>query len=65
MLRCAACGRRLVRPSPTGLGPVCARRLGVTNRKPTAIRPAEAPPERMDGQTELSLTDHQPTLWSL
>lgn len=65
MARCLACGRRLVRPSPTGLGLVCARRLGATARKPAVIRPADASPDPIPGQTELPLTDHQPTLWSL
>jgi hypothetical protein len=65
MARCLVCGRRLVRPSPTGLGPVCARRRSATARKPVAIRPADARSEPIPGQTELPLTDHQPTLWSL
>jgi hypothetical protein len=65
MARCGACGRRLARPSPSGLGPVCARRLGLTSRKPPAIRGADTQPDRIPGQTELPLVDHQPTLWSL
>jgi hypothetical protein len=64
--RCTACGRRLRRPSPTGLGPVCERRL----RPRTAARntPAAAvggPVPPMPGQTEIPLVHHQATLWSL
>lgn len=65
MSRCLACGRRLSRPSPTGLGPVCARRLGATIRRPPTIRAADPPPEPVDGQTELPLIHFQPTLESL
>lgn len=65
MARCAACGRRLRQSSPSGLGPVCARRLGVTTRRAPAIRSPDVPPAPMPGQTELPLTEHQPTLWSL
>jgi hypothetical protein len=64
MSRCAACGRPLRRPSPTGLGPVCARRLQPTTRRP-AIRTPDAPPEPIPGQTELPLIPFQPTLGSL
>ncbi|MEV8033946.1 hypothetical protein [Streptomyces sp. NPDC086182] len=65
MARCGACGRRLARPSPTGLGPVCARRLGLTSRPPTVIRSTNTQPDHIPGQTELPLVEHQPTLWSL
>ncbi|MBZ6102762.1 hypothetical protein [Streptomyces olivaceus] len=65
MSRCAACGRRLRRPSPTGLGPVCARRLAPTARPSATVRAAPPPDHHVPGQTELDLTDHQPSLWSL
>jgi hypothetical protein len=64
--RCADCKRRLRRPSPTGYGPVCARRRGLT---PTARASPPAPPAspapHMPGQTELPLRPLQPTLWSI
>ena len=71
--RCAACGRRLRRESPSGLGPVCARRLGVpadrpsarrTIRRATTSRSDTAAPQ-VPGQTEIDLHYHQPTLESL
>ncbi|MFF2650563.1 DUF6011 domain-containing protein [Streptomyces sp. NPDC058045] len=59
------CGRLLHDPVSRvrGLGPVCARRL---HGQPAA-RPMPATPsvDRIPGQTELPLIDHQPTLWSL
>lgn len=58
--RCAACKRRLKQPTPTGLGPVCNRRL---NGTPPVIRAPATDPEPMPGQTELPLID-QPDLWS-
>lgn len=64
--RCTACGRRLRRPSPTGLGPVCQRRL--RSRPPSRTTPAAAtgsPVPPIPGQTELPLVHHQATLWSL
>jgi hypothetical protein len=62
--RCAVCKRRLRHPSPTGLGPVCDRRLnGPPPAKPSSHRPDSD--DVIPGQTELPLTDHQPTLWSL
>jgi hypothetical protein len=64
MARCAACGRRLVRPSPTGLGPVCARRLA-PSRRPTSIRATDPPAQPIPGQTEIPLKPFQPTLESL
>lgn len=64
MSRCAACGRRLRRRSPSGLGPVCARRLGATVQ-PARASPTTDPMPEIPGQTELPLTDHQPSLWSL
>jgi len=65
-VRCR-CGRPLRDPvsRARGLGPVCARRLGLATRHPPAIRATDAPVEPMPGQTELPLIDHQPTLWSL
>ncbi|TGZ14699.1 hypothetical protein DV517_61820 [Streptomyces sp. S816] len=59
--RCAGCGRRLKRPTPTGLGPVCARRL---TGRPARIR-ITRDPDVPAGQTELPLQPMQPTLWSL
>lgn len=66
MSRCAACGRRLRVPSPSGLGPVCARRLGITGppSKPARTSPP-AVPVHVPGQTELPLIPFQPTLESL
>lgn len=57
--RCAGCGRRLKHPTPSGLGPVCARRLN-----PARIRVTRNP-DVPAGQTELPLQPMQPTLWSL
>lgn len=66
MPRCAACGRQLRVPSPSGLGPVCGRRLGVTAARVAPAGPSAAGPVALiEGQTELPLADHQPTLWSL
>jgi hypothetical protein len=73
MSRCAACGRRLRRSSPSGLGPVCAKRLGVPVDRParripvprSAARPAGPEPVHCPGQTEIPLTPFQPTLESL
>lgn len=47
--RCRGCGRRLSRPSPDGLGPVCGRRLTPT---PTA-QPDTPAPATTAGQLEL------------
>lgn len=65
MSRCAACGRPLRRPSPSGLGPVCARRLQPAPARPHSIRATEPPAEPIPGQTELPLQPFQPTLGSL
>lgn len=58
--RCGACGRPLRRYSPSGLGPVCERKL--------TPAPATIPVPRRDdhipGQAELPLVEHQPTFWS-
>ncbi|MFI8351262.1 DUF6011 domain-containing protein [Streptomyces sp. NPDC085596] len=59
-VRCAGCGRRLKRPTATGYGPVCARRL----HRPARIRISRNP-DQMPGQAELDLQPMQPTLWSL
>ncbi|MGA5009032.1 hypothetical protein ACPCDX_29090 [Streptomyces koyangensis] len=48
-------------PTPSGLGPVCERQ----QRTVRATIPAPRPDDILPGQTELALTDHQPTLWSL
>ncbi|MDT0608803.1 hypothetical protein [Streptomyces lancefieldiae] len=65
MSRCAACGRPLHRPSPSGLCPVCARRLQPTPARPRTIRAAEPAVEHCDGQTALDLEPMQPSLWAL
>lgn len=65
MSRCAACGRRLRVPSPSGLGPVCGRRLGVVTARASPTSPTAGPVAHVPGQTELELQPHQPTLWSL
>ena len=62
--RCAACGRRLKRPSLSGLGPVCEKRLNPTPTRPTAVGIRQEIPV-IPGQVELPLREHQPTLWSL
>ncbi|MFI9598881.1 hypothetical protein ACIHCX_03200 [Streptomyces sp. NPDC052043] len=64
--KCAGCGRPLKRPSPTGFGPVCWRRLnGRPARQPAPTPDLGAPVPHVDGQTEIDLIHHQPTLWSL
>lgn len=73
ILRCADCKRPLKHPTPSGYGPSCARKRGLTPRKPRRTRavrrprPAVVPPapDVIDGQTELDLFHHQTTLWSL
>lgn len=60
MSRCVACGRRLSRPSPWGLGPVCARRLGVAAARASPPRPATGPAPHVPGQTELPLSVTDP-----
>ncbi|MGW2520494.1 hypothetical protein ACWC09_26465 [Streptomyces sp. NPDC001617] len=67
-LECRDCHRRLKNPSPTGYGPTCARKRGLTT--PRAVRrpkPATVPPahDAIPGQTELELVYLQPTLDSL
>jgi hypothetical protein len=64
MSRCAACGRRLRRPSPSGLGPVCFRRLNPAPAR-TPARAAKPPVEPIPGQTKIELTHFQPTLGSI
>lgn len=65
MSRCAACGRPLRRPSPSGLGPVCARRLQPAPARPHSIRATEPAVVHCEGQTALDLQPMQPSLWSL
>lgn len=63
---CRVCGRRLrSQESRTrGAGPVCWRATRTpVHRTPTAD--LTTVPEAIPGQTELELTPHQPTLWSL
>lgn len=72
-MECRGCHRRLTNPSPTGYGPTCARKRGLTptkSRRTHAIRPARpasVPPaaDAMPGQTALELFHHQPSLESL
>ncbi|MET8978528.1 DUF6011 domain-containing protein [Streptomyces sp. NPDC004539] len=65
-VRCV-CGRLLADPvsRAAGLGPVCRRRLAGRTEPRVSIPRPNPGTEPMDGQTELPLTDHQPTLWSL
>jgi hypothetical protein len=66
MSRCLACGRLLRRPSLSGLGPVCFRRLNPPPpRLPRLPAGGEVLPEIHPGQTALSLQPMQPSLWSL
>ncbi len=65
MSRCVACGRRLRRPSPSGLGPVCFRRLNPAPARPAPARVAEPAVAHCEGQTEIELQPFQPTLGSL
>jgi hypothetical protein len=66
------CGRWLTDPESQarGYGRICAERHGIpvdrpaTTRRPT-IRTTDSSTSQIEGQAELSLTDHQPTLWSL
>lgn len=78
-LECQGCHRPLKHPTPTGYGPVCAQRLGLTTSKPRRAARAkvarqlaltarildQAPPPVLPGQTEIPLDYHQPTLESL
>lgn len=62
----AGCKRPLKYPSPSGFGPVCARRLGIDTSPPPAARtPTAGSVELHPGQTELPLQPFQPTLESL
>ncbi|MEV8353159.1 DUF6011 domain-containing protein [Streptomyces niveus] len=65
-MTCRVCGRRLRTEASRarGAGPVCWRATRPpVHRPPTADLAAR--PEPIPGQTELELTPHQPTLWSL
>lgn len=71
-MECRGCHRRLKNPSPTGYGPTCARKRGLTpkSRRKRAVRPAKpaiVPPaaDAIPGQTALDLFHHQPSLESL
>lgn len=75
-LECQGCHRPLKHPTPSGYGPVCAQRLGLTPSKPRRAARAKAarqmalmsrildqpPPPVLPGQTEIPLDYHQPTL---
>lgn len=67
-LECRGCRRRLKNPSPTGYGPTCARKRGLTT--PRAVRrpkPAPVPPahDAIPGQEALPLVYFEPTLDSI
>ena len=78
-LECQGCHRPLKHPTPTGYGPVCAQRLGLTPTKPRRAARAKVarqlaltsrildqpPPPVLPGQTAIDLDYHQPTLESL
>lgn len=79
-MECQGCHRPLKHPTPTGYGPVCAQRLGLTPAKPRRAarakvrrqlelvsRTLDQPPPPVDpGQMEFDLTTfHQPTLEAL
>ncbi|MFJ4852423.1 DUF6011 domain-containing protein [Streptomyces sp. NPDC088730] len=61
---CRVCGRvlRSERWRVRGIGPVCARRVG---DRPLPRIPTPTPDHHVDGQAELPLVHHQPSLWSL
>lgn len=73
-LVCKGCKRRLKNPSPTGYGPVCARKhappaprghrtpVRRSSARPALVRPA---PDALPGQEALPLFYLQPTLESL
>ncbi|WP_424863077.1 DUF6011 domain-containing protein [Streptomyces sp. MMS24-I29] len=68
---CRVCGRRLADPASRarGIGPTCARATGAHTRPhlltSTHHLPTPRPDHHIDGQTELPLIHHQPTLWSV
>lgn len=71
-LRCRDCKRPLKNPSPTGYGPDCARKRGLTpkprrTRAIPRLKPATVPPapDELPGQDALPLFYVQPTLESL
>jgi hypothetical protein len=73
-LVCKGCKRRLKNPSPTGYGPVCARKhtppaprrhrtpTRRSSAHPAPVRPA---PDELPGQEVIPMFFHQPTLESL
>lgn len=62
--QCAACHRALKRPSPSGYGPVCERKLHRRPApRPRLKRPA-ATTTPSPGQPELPLTDQLELDWS-
>lgn len=57
--RCRACKRRLSRPSPDGLGPVCRRARQPQTARPTQLElPASVP--AADGQLALAFEEPAP-----
>lgn len=71
--KCQACKRAMKHPTPSGYGPVCARKRGLIPRKPRRTRTvrvlklATVPPavDEIPGQIAIDLVFHQPTLESL
>jgi hypothetical protein len=66
--RCGLCGRLLRDPASraVGIGPTCQKRLSArTAPRRTPAAPPTTPVPECEGQTELPLLEHQPTLWSL
>ncbi|MFG2276715.1 hypothetical protein ACGFNY_44025 [Streptomyces chartreusis] len=72
-LECRGCKRAMKNPTPSGYGPVCARKRGLTPRKPRRLRtapqpkPATVPPadDVIPGQDAIPLFYFAPTLDSL
>ncbi|MCL8016891.1 hypothetical protein [Streptomyces sp. AS02] len=72
-LECRGCKRAMKHPTPSGYGPVCARKRGLTPRKTRRTRTARPPkpaavpaaPDVIPGQMAIDLVFHQPTLESL
>jgi hypothetical protein len=59
--RCRVCGRNLRNPlwRAAGLGPVCARRLGLVPSRRVAVVPVRPPTAVAPGEGQLSLFDDE------